>query len=178
MNFVRTAAVALLACLPLAAAAQDRYPARPGRIIVPFSSGSGTDIVARLYAEHMSRVTGQGFVVENRPGAGGNIGAEAIAKATPDGYTLGISPASPITMNPALYSVPYDSRKDFIPVINFAGLGYALVVNASFPAKNLAELVAYAKANPGKVNYAAGSTPVHIAGEWMKILAEIGRAHV
>ena len=173
MKLRKLLALAMGCALAFGATAQDKYPSKPVRIIVPFSSGSGTDIVARMYAEHMSRTTGQGFVVENRQGADGIVGAEAIAKAAPDGYTLGVSPASPITMNPALYSVPYDSRKDFIPVINFAGLGYVLVVNASFPAKNLAELIAYAKANPGKVNYAAGSTPVHIAGEWLKIAAGI-----
>jgi len=169
MKFTRIAALSLLAALPLAAMAQDKYPSKPVRIIVPFSAGSGTDIVARLYAEHMTKLTGQGFVVDNRQGADGIIGSEMIAKAAPDGYTLGVVPASPITMNPALYPLPYDPRKDFIPVANFASLGFVLVVNPSVPAKTVQELVAHAKANPGKLNYAAGSTVVHIAGEWFKI---------
>ncbi len=169
MGFTRIAALSLLAALPLAAAAQDKYPSKPVRIIVPISAGSGTDIVARIYADHMSKLTGQGYVVDNRQGADGIIGTEMIAKAAPDGYTLGVVPASPMTMNPALYPLPYDPRKDFIPVANFASLGFVLVVNPSVPAKTVQELVAHAKANPGKLNYAAGSTVVHIAGEWFKI---------
>ena len=160
----------LVAAASLSAFAQvDKYPSKPVRIIVPFSAGSGTDIVARLYADHMSKLTGHGFIVDNRQGADGIIGSELIAKAPPDGYTLGVVPASPMTMNPALYALPYDARKDFIPVANFASLGFVLVVNPAVPAKNVQELIAYAKANPGKLNYAAGSTVVHIAGEWFKI---------
>ena len=168
MKSFRIAACVLLAMAqPLMA--QDNYPNKPVRIIVPFSAGSGTDIVARLFGEHMTRLTGQGFIVDNRQGADGIIGSEMIAKAPPDGYTLGVVPASPMTMNPALYPLPYDPRKDFIPVANFASLGFVLAVNPSVPAKNVQELIAYAKANPGKLNYAAGSTVVHIAGEWFKI---------
>ena len=151
------------------AQAQDKYPSKPVRIIVPFSAGSGTDIVARVFADHMTKTTGQGFLVDNRQGADGIIGSEAIARATPDGYTLGVVPASPLTMNPALYPLPYDPVKDFAAVANFASLGFVLAVNPAVPAKTVQELVAYAMANPGKLNYAAGSTVVHIAGEWFKI---------
>ena len=163
--------VALLMALavPLSASAQDKYPSKPVRIIVPFSAGSGTDIIARLFAEHMTKATGQGFVVENRQGADGIIGTEAIARANPDGYTLGMVPASPLTMNPALYPLPYDSLKDLTPITNFASLGFVLAVHPSVPARTVQELIAHAKANPGKLNYAAGSTVVHIAGEWFKI---------
>jgi len=164
-----SAATLLCAVTAPASAQVEKYPAKPVRIIVPFSPGSGTDIVARLFADHMTKVTGQGFVVDNRQGADGIIGAEAIARAAPDGYTLGVVPASPMTMNPALYQLPYDPRKDFVPVANFASLGFVLVVNPAIPAKNVQELVAYARSNPGKLNYAAGSTVVHIAGEWFKI---------
>ena len=170
MHFIRIAAFTLLAAaVPLSALAQDKYPSKPVRIIVPFSAGSGTDIVARLFGEHMTKLTGQGFIVDNRQGADGIIGSEMIAKAAPDGYTLGVVPASPMTMNPALYALPYDPRKDFIPVANFASLGFVLVVNPALPVMNVRELIAHAKANPGKLNYAAGSTVVHIAGEWFKI---------
>ena len=155
--------------VPGAAISQDKYPGKSVRIIVPFSAGSGTDIIARVFADHMTRVTGQGFVVDNRQGADGIIGSEAIARATPDGYTLGVVPASPMTMNPALYALPYDPLKDFVAVANFASLGFVLAVNPAVPAKTVQELIAYAKANPGKLNYAAGSTVVHIAGEWFKI---------
>ena len=154
---------------PGPAISQDKYPSKSVRIIVPFSAGSGTDIIARVFADHMTRVTGQGFVVDNRQGADGIIGSEAIARATPDGYTLGVVPASPMTMNPALYALPYDPLKDFVAVANFASLGFVLAVNPAVPAKTVQELIAYAKANPGKLNYAAGSTVVHIAGEWFKI---------
>ena len=155
--------------VPAGVSAQDKYPSRAVRIIVPFSAGSGTDIIARLFAEHIGKATGQGFAVENRQGADGIIGTEAIARANPDGYTLGVVPASPLTMNPALYPLPYDSLKDLTAITNFASLGFVLAVHPSVPAKNVQELIAYAKANPGKLNYAAGSTVVHIAGEWFKI---------
>ena len=155
--------------VPAGVSAQDKYPSRAVRIIVPFSAGSGTDIIARLFAEHIGKATGQGFAVENRQGADGIIGTEAIARANPDGYTLGVVPASPLTMNPALYSLPYDSLRDLTAITNFASLGFVLAVHPSVPAKNVQELIAYAKANPGKLNYAAGSTVVHIAGEWFKI---------
>ena len=170
MTIDRLAILAILALLaPCCATAQDKYPGKPVRIIVPFSVGSGTDIVARFFADHMTKATGQGFVVDNRQGADGIIGVDAIAKAAPDGYTLGVVPASPMTMNPALYPLPYDPVKDFAAVTNLASLGFVLAVNASVPARNVQELIAHAKANPGKLNYAAGSTVVHIAGEWFKI---------
>ncbi len=170
MTIDRLAIWAILAVLaPCPVTAQDKYPGKPVRIIVPFSVGSGTDIVARFFADHMTKATGQGFVVDNRQGADGIIGVDAIAKAAPDGYTLGVVPASPMTMNPALYPLPYDSVKDFAAVTNMATLGFVLAVNASVPARNVQELIAHARANPGKLNYAAGSTVVHIAGEWFKI---------
>ena len=170
MTIDRLAIWAILAVLaPCSVTAQDKYPGKPVRIIVPFSVGSGTDIVARFFADHMTKATGQGFVVDNRQGADGIIGVDAIAKAAPDGYTLGVVPASPMTMNPALYPLPYDPVKDFAAVTNLASLGFVLAVNASVPARNVQELIAHAKANPGKLNYAAGSTVVHIAGEWFKI---------
>jgi tripartite-type tricarboxylate transporter receptor subunit TctC len=171
MKLIRFAAAALLvSAVPPCALAQDKYPSRPVRVIVPFSAGSGTDIVARIYGEHMTKLTGQVFLVDNRQGADGIIGVEMIAKAPPDGYTLGVIPASPMTMNPALYQLPYNPLKDYVAVTNLATLGFVLVVNPQVPAKNVQELISYAKANPGKLNYAAGSTVVHIAGEWFKIV--------
>jgi tripartite-type tricarboxylate transporter receptor subunit TctC len=165
--------LAIAACLalaaPLTAAAQaGGYPNKPVRIIVPFSPGSGTDIVARIAAEHLGRTTGHAFVVENRQGADGVLGSDNIAKATPDGYLLGVIPASPIVMNPALYKLPFDPQKDLVAVSSMASLGFVLTVNPDLPVKSVKELVAHAKANPGKLNYAAGSTVVHLAGELFK----------
>jgi tripartite-type tricarboxylate transporter receptor subunit TctC len=162
-------AACVLLGVPLAAAAQaGGYPNRPVRIIVPFTPGSGTDIVARIAAEHLSKSTGHAFVVENRQGADGALGSDNVAKAAPDGYLLGVIPASPIVMNPALYKLPFDPIKDLAPVSNMANLGFVLTVSPSLPVRNVEDLVAHAKANPGKLNYAAGSTVVHLAGELFK----------
>jgi tripartite-type tricarboxylate transporter receptor subunit TctC len=169
MKWLSIAVCALLGLASLPAAAQGgSYPNRPVRIIVPFSIGSGTDIVARIAAEQLGRSTGQPFIVDNRQAADGIVGSDNVAKAAPDGYLLGVIPASPIVMNPALYKLPFDPIKDFTPVSNMASLAFVLTVSPTLPVRNVQELVAYAKANPGKLNYAAGSTVVHLAGEWFK----------
>jgi tripartite-type tricarboxylate transporter receptor subunit TctC len=166
------AAAAALGALPRAARAQAAWPNRPVKIIVPFSSGSGTDILARIVAEHLGKSLGQGFVVDNRQGADGILGTDMITKAAPDGYTLGFIPSSPIVMNPALYAkLPFDPIRDLIPVANMAMVGCVLGVQPELPVKNVPELIAYAKANPGKLNYAAGSTFTHLAGEMFKYLS-------
>jgi tripartite-type tricarboxylate transporter receptor subunit TctC len=141
------------------------------KFIVPFSAGSGTDILARILSESMSKSTGQGFVVDNRQGADGILGTDVIAKSPADGYTIGVVPSSPIVMNPALYAkLPFDPIKDLIPVANIARVGCVLGVHPSLPVNNVQELIAYLKANPGKLNYAAGSTFTHLAGEMFKLL--------
>lgn len=156
---------------PLARAQASPWPSRAVKFIVPFSAGSGTDILARLLAEQLARSTGQGFVVDNRQGADGILGTDMIAKATPDGYTLGVVPSSPIVMNPALYEkLPFDPIKDLVPVANIARVGCVLGVQPGLPIQNVQDLIAYAKANPGKLNYAAGSTFTHLAGEMFKLL--------
>lgn len=161
------AAAALAA--PLGAAAQQgNWPSRPVKFIVPFSAGSGTDILARVLAEKLTAKYNQGFVVENKQGADGIIGTEQIVRSTPDGYTIGVIPSSPIVMNPALFKLPFDPQKDLLPVANIAGLGTVLGIQPTIPAKNVAEFVAHLKANPGKLNYAAGSTFTHLAGEMFK----------
>ena len=166
------AACGLLAFAPLTAAAQGAYPNRPVKIIVPFSAGSGTDILARMVAERLTKSLDQAFVVDNKQGADGIIGTDQIAKATPDGYTLGFVPSSPIVMNPALYAkLPFDPIKDLVPVSSMALLSCVLGVQPELPIKNVQELIAYAKANPGKLNYAAGSTFTHLAGEMFKYLS-------
>lgn len=162
---------ACVALLPLAAPAQAQHdwPVRPVRIIVPFSPGSGTDVLARMAAERLTKSLGQSFVVENKLGADGIVGTELVAKAPGDGYTLGFIPSSPVAMNPALYKLPYDPQKDLVPVFNMASVGLVLAVQPSLPVTNVKEFVAYAKANPGKLNYAAGSTFMHLAGELFKV---------
>jgi tripartite-type tricarboxylate transporter receptor subunit TctC len=156
---------------PLAQAQQPVWPNRPVKFIVPFSAGSGTDILARILAENLSRSTGQGFVVDNRQGADGILGTDLIAKSAPDGYTIGVVPSSPIVMNPALYAkLPFDPIKDLIPVANIARVGCVLGVQPGLPINNVQDLIAYAKAHPGKLNYAAGSTFTHLAGEMFKLL--------
>ena len=162
----------LLALGQQTAAAQGAYPNRPVKLIVPFSAGSGTDILARMVAERLTKSLGQTFVVDNRQGADGIIGTDQIAKATADGYTLGFVPSSPIVMNPALYAkLPFDPIKDLIPVSSMALLSCVLGVQPDLPIKNVQELIAYAKAHPGKLNYAAGSTFTHLAGEMFKYLS-------
>jgi len=165
-------AAALLAALPLAVSAQGTWPDRPVKLIVPFSAGSGTDILARLVSDHMAKTFGQAFIVENRQGADGILGTDRIAKSTPDGYTLGFIPSSPIVMNPALYAkLPFDPQKDLIAVANMALLSCVLGVHPDLPVKTVQELIAYAKQNPGKLNYAAGSTFTNLAGEMFKHLS-------
>jgi tripartite-type tricarboxylate transporter receptor subunit TctC len=148
------------------------WPNRTVKFVVPFSAGSGTDIMARVLAEQMRVATGQPFVVENKQGADGIIGTEQVVRATPDGYTFGVIPSSPIVMNPALYAqLPFDPVKDLIPVANIAGVGCVLGVQPDLPVRNVQELIAFARANPGKLNYAAGSTFTHLAGEMFKHLS-------
>ena len=167
------AGASLGSLLPSAARAQAAaWPSRPVKFIVPFSPGSGTDLLSRLLAEQLTKSLGQPFVVENRQGADGIIGTSQIVRSTPDGYTLGVVPSSPIVMNPALYSnMPFDPIKDLVPVANIAGVGCVLGVQPELPIRDVQELVSYAKANPGKLNYAAGSTFTHLAGEMFKYLS-------
>jgi len=161
-------AAASLAAPALVRAQSGAYPNKPVKIIVPFSAGSGTDILARVSAEQLQKTTGQAFIVENQQGGDGVIGTGNVVRAAPDGYTIGFIPGSPIVMNPALMQLPYDPQKDLIPISNMATLSFVLVVNSDLPVKNVQELVAMAKARAGKMNYAAGSTVVHLAGELFK----------
>ncbi|MDO9435468.1 tripartite tricarboxylate transporter substrate binding protein [Hydrogenophaga sp.] len=168
LRWTGAASFSLLAALPLAASAQGAWPNRAVKIIVPFSAGSGTDVTARLVAEHLQTRLGQPFVVDNKQGADGLIGGDLVAKAAPDGYTLGVIPSSAIVMNPSLYKMPFDPVKDLIPVANLAGLGLVLGVQPEMPVNNVAELVAYLKERPGQLNFAAGSTFTRLGGEMFK----------
>ena len=158
----------------------ETYPSRPARIVVGFTAGGATDIQARLAADWLSERLGQQFIVENKPGASGNIGTEAVAKAAPDGYTL-LQVVTPHAINAALYSnLGFDFIRDIAPVICAARLAYVVVVNPTVPAATLPELIAYAKANPGKLNYgsAGQGTPQNIACELFKMMTGVNMVHV
>jgi tripartite-type tricarboxylate transporter receptor subunit TctC len=158
----------------------DAYPTRPVRIVVGFAAGGATDIQARLMGQWLSDRLGQQFIVENRGGASGNIGTEAVAKAAADGYTL-LQVVTPNVINAALYTnLNFDFMRDIAPVICAARLAYVVVVHPSVPATTIPEFIAYAKANPGKINYgSAGSgTPQNIACELFKMMAGIDLVHV
>lgn len=154
----------------IASAQTPGWPARMVRFVVPFSAGSGTDILARVLADSLQKTTGQTFIVENKQGADGIVGTEQVVRSAPDGYTFGVIPSSPIVMNPALYKqqMRFDPAKDLIPVANIASVSCVLGVQPEMPVRTVAELVAYAKANPGKLNFAAGSTFTRLAGEMFK----------
>jgi tripartite-type tricarboxylate transporter receptor subunit TctC len=157
-------------------AAQPAYPSKPIRIIVPFAPGGATDILARAIGQKLNEALGQTVIVDNRPGAGGNIGTEIAAKSPPDGYTLVMGSVGPNAINAALYpKLPYDALNDFAPVVHVANVTNILVVHPSVPAKTVKELIAIAKARPGKLTHASSSigSAGHLAGEMMKIMAGI-----
>jgi tripartite-type tricarboxylate transporter receptor subunit TctC len=175
------AGASLAATLMGTASAQADYPTRPVSVVVPQATGGANDTIARIVAAKLSEVLGQQFVVENRPGAGGNIGTAATAKAKPDGYTLLLTTNSTQVINPWLYKTTgFDPLKDFTPVGLVASAGYVLVVNSAFLANNVAELIAQAKANPGKINYASAGngTLNHLIVEMFKQKVGIDMLHV
>jgi tripartite-type tricarboxylate transporter receptor subunit TctC len=146
----------------------SKYPARPIHIVVGFAAGGGNDIIARVFGQKLSEDLGQPVVIENRPGAGAIVAMEHVAKSAPDGYTLLVS-ASGIAINPAVYAkLPYDAKRDFVAVSELAAFPLILVVNAASPIKSAAELVAYAKANPDKTNYASSSATFQLVTELFK----------
>jgi tripartite-type tricarboxylate transporter receptor subunit TctC len=163
------------------AVAADSYPAKPILLIVPFPPGGPADALARLVGDKMGASLGKAIVVANRPGAGGNIGMEVGAKAAPDGYTLVLAPAGNLTVNPSLYrSMPYDVGRDFAPITVLATVPNILVVHPSVPAKTVAELVQYAKAHPGELNFSSpgNGSGAHLAGELLKSMAKIDMTHI
>jgi tripartite-type tricarboxylate transporter receptor subunit TctC len=164
-----------------AAQTADNYPSRPIRIIVPQAAGSGIDLQARTLAQKMGELWGQPGIVENRPGANAIIGTDAVAKAAPDGYTLVLAPAGNLTVNPSLYrSMPYDVGRDFAPITVLATVPNILVVHPSVPAKTVAELVQYAKAHPGELNFSSpgNGSGAHLAGELLKSMAKVDMTHI
>ena len=183
-SFLKKMAIAAMttgsALAALTAYAQD-YPNKQIKFIVPFSAGTTTDVIGRLYAQKLGEVLGQTVVVDNKAGAGGNIAAEYVARAAPDGYTLTFSTSATHATNPALYSqISFDPIKDFTHIALMVSAPNMLVVNQKIPVNNMAELIAYARANPGKLTYiSAGSgTSPHMAGELLKTMTGIDIQHV
>ncbi|MGK9165389.1 tripartite tricarboxylate transporter substrate binding protein [Inquilinus limosus] len=183
--FRRTVLLAgLAACLALPAGtapAADAFPSRPITLVVPFSAGGSTDLIARLVAEKMSADLGQTVIVENKAGAGGNIGAAAVAKADPDGYTILMGTIATHALNPAVMKeMPYDPVKDFAPVSLLVLVPNVLEVHPSLPVKSVQELIALLKSKPGEYSYASSGigTPLHLSGELFKSLAGVDMVHV
>jgi tripartite-type tricarboxylate transporter receptor subunit TctC len=183
-TLLRVMALAPLTMLAPQAHAQD-YPAKPIRFIVPYPPGGPLDSIARLLAERIKTGLGQPVIVDNRPGAGGNIGADAAAKAPPDGYTIVMGAVATHAINPALFpKMPYDPVRDFAPVSLVASVPNVLVLNVEAAGRlgiaSLPDLVAYAKAHPGKLNYASGGngSAGHLAGELFKSMAKVSMVHI
>ena len=157
------------------------YPNRPIRCVVPFAAGSTTDIMARTVSQHLSERWGQQVLVDNRPGAGGNIGSDVVAKAVPDGYTILVSAASTLAINASLYKImPYDTATAFAPISRIAMVTNILVVHPSLPVKTVKELIALAKQRPGQLNFASGGSggTQHLSGELFKTLAGVDMQHI
>jgi tripartite-type tricarboxylate transporter receptor subunit TctC len=171
--------VALCATGFCVSAAAQPYPARPVRIVVPFAAGSATDTVARVMGQNLSEVLGQPFVIDNRAGANGAIGAELAAKATPDGYTLFMSTNTPSAANPSLMKhINYDPVKDFAPITRIGTIPFVLVVHPSVPAKSVRELIELAKQQPGKLTFGSGSSGSMLPGFMLQQMAGIVLNHV
>jgi len=176
---------ALAAVLPAAAQAQSAWPNKPVRIVVPFAPGGTTDILARAIAPELSRVFGQSFVVDNRAGAGGNLGADIVAKSAADGYTLLMGTVGTHGINKSLYSkLPYDPQKDFAPITLVAGVPNVMVMNAenakALGINTVPDFIRYARANPGKLNMASSGngTSIHLSGELFKSRTGVFMTHI
>lgn len=177
-------AIAATGLLPALAQAQAAWPTKPVRIVVPFAPGGTTDILARALAPELSKAFGQSFVVENKGGAGGNIGADLVARSAPDGYTILMGTVGTHGINKSLFSkMPYDPQKDFAPITLVAGVPNVMVVNAEKAAARgihtVTDFIKYAKANPGKLNMASSGngTSIHLAGELFKTMAGVYMTH-
>ncbi|HUP95064.1 MAG TPA: tripartite tricarboxylate transporter substrate binding protein [Burkholderiales bacterium] len=162
------------------ASSAQTYPTRPLRIIIPWPPGQATDLAGRIVALKLSELLGQQVIADNRPGAGGMIGTDVAAKATPDGYTLLAASSGPVTINPLLQKAPYDVARDLAPVANVGLSPYILVTNPKFPAANAREFIAVVKASPGKYSFASSGTgaTAHLVAEWFNGLAGLQVTHV
>lgn len=177
-NVLRVLTVILLYGMGAVVLAQSAYPDRPVRLLVPFAPGGGTDIVGRVVAQHMSGVLGQSVVVDNRPGAGGSLGEEMMARATPDGYTIGM--VSGYGTNAAIYKLSYDQVNDIQAVIAIGDSGMIVALHPGVPVKSVQDFIAYAKANPGKLNYSSSGTGAitHLSTELMNLMAGVRTTHI
>jgi tripartite-type tricarboxylate transporter receptor subunit TctC len=179
---MKSVAVAIaLASFAMSNAVAQSYPTRAVRLVTPYAPGGGTDIIARAIAQKMTETLGQSVVVENRTGGGGIVGTEVAAKAPADGYTLLMGTTGPLALNPHLYAkLPYDTLRDFIPIILVAKAQHMLAVHPSVPAKSVKELIAFAKANPDKLTFSSGGAggSSQLSGELFKLLAGVKMLHV
>jgi tripartite-type tricarboxylate transporter receptor subunit TctC len=166
-------------CLGIAGANAQQYPVRPVRVVVPLTPGGGVDTIARVVAEHASQALGQRFIVDNRPGAGGSIGVETVARAAPDGHTLLVSSSSMVT-NAAIQTVRYDPIRDFQPVTKLTSNAYILLVTSSLPVSSVKDLVALARSKPGQVSYASSGVGavLHLGAELLCVMAGVQMNHV
>lgn len=181
MNLIRRSLFATATGLFVLGASAQTYPAKPIRVIVPFPPGGGTDIIARDTTHRLTTTQGWTFVIENKPGSGGNLGVDAVAKAPADGYTIALGQSSNLSINPTLYAkMPYDSVKDLTPIALVASAPLVLVVAADSPYKSLAEIVSVAKAKPGSLNFASpgSGTVAHLTSELFQKTAGIKFTHV
>jgi tripartite-type tricarboxylate transporter receptor subunit TctC len=176
--------IAVIACAVLAPAQAQTWPSKPVRIVVPFPPGGTTDIVARSIGVELQRMWQHAVVIENRPGAGGNIGADLVAKAAPDGYTLLMGTVGTHAINKALFEqngakMPFDPAKDFVPITLAAGVPNVMVINPKLPVNTVAEFIAYAKARPGQLNMASSGngTSIHLSGELFKTVTGVYMVH-
>jgi len=180
-SYVVSAVLALAAVATSLPASAQAYPTRTVKLVVPFPPGGSLDITGRLIAQRLTELWGQSVVVENKPGAGGNIGADFVAKSAPDGYTILLGALSTHAVNPSLYkTMPYDAAKDFAPITLIAITPNVLVVNANAPVNNVKEFIAWTKANPGKLSFGSGSigSGGHLAGELYKVETGTDAVHV
>ncbi len=179
MRFFRVLATVTFALAAFHASGQG-YPAKPVKMIVPFPPAGATDVVARFVAQKLGERWGQSVVVENRPGAGGSIGSDLVAKSAPDGYTLLMATSSTHSIGPSLSKLPYDPIKDFAPIVHVANVPNVLVVSPTLPVKDMKELIALAKAKPGALNFASSGngTIVHLNAELFKMLAGVEMQHI
>jgi tripartite-type tricarboxylate transporter receptor subunit TctC len=178
---VQRAALGALALLIAAGAWAQAYPTKPIRLVVPFPAAGTTDILAREVAQRLSVSFGQSVIVDNRPGAAGNIGSDLVAKSAPDGYTLLMGTVGTHAINPSLYTkMPYDHVKDFVPIVLVAGVPNVLEVTPSLPVNSVADLIKLAKERPGQLNFASSGsgTSIHLSGELFKTMAGVDMMHV
>jgi tripartite-type tricarboxylate transporter receptor subunit TctC len=180
MKTIIRACAVLLGTVALQAMAQN-YPVKPVKTIVPFPAGGTTDILGRIVAQKLSERLGQPFIIDNRGGAGGNIGADVVAKSAPDGYTLLVGTVGTNAINASLYAkMPYDTARDFVPIGLIAAVPNVLVVHPSLPARSVKELIDLLKSKPGEINFASSGngTSIHLSGELFKTMAGVSMNHI